>query len=75
MVRPRPSPARVQPGPPLKIPKRLQPLIEDGLVDTVVRQLKSGKEAMVFVVRIHGETRCAKIYKEADKRSFRQAVD
>jgi RIO kinase 1 len=59
----------------LKIPTRLQPLIEDGLVDTVVRQLKSGKEAMVFVVRIHGETRCAKIYKEADKRSFRQAVD
>ena len=59
----------------MKIPKRLQPLIEDGLIDTVVRQLKSGKEAMVFVVRSGGETRCAKIYKEADKRSFRQAVD
>ena len=59
----------------MKIPKRLQPLIEDGLIDTVVRQLKSGKEAMVFVVRAHGETRCAKVYKEADKRSFRQAVD
>jgi RIO kinase 1 len=59
----------------LKIPKRLQPLLEDGLIDAVVRQLKSGKEAMVFVVRAHGETRCAKVYKEADKRSFRQAVD
>jgi RIO kinase 1 len=56
-------------------PPRLQPLIDDGLIDGVVRQLKSGKEAMVFVVRCGEETRCAKVYKEADKRSFRQAVD
>jgi RIO kinase 1 len=59
----------------LKVPKRLQPLVEDGVVDTVVRQLMSGKEAMVFVVRCGADTRCAKLYKEADKRSFRQAVD
>jgi RIO kinase 1 len=59
----------------MKIPKRLQPLIEDGLIDGVVRQLMSGKEAMVFVVRCGAETRCAKVYKEANKRSFRQAVD
>ena len=59
----------------MKIPKRLEPLIEDGLIDGVVRQLMSGKEAMVFVVRCGDETRCAKVYKEADKRSFRQAVD
>jgi RIO kinase 1 len=59
----------------MKIPKRLQPLLEDGLIDGVVRQLMSGKEAMVFVVRCAGEMRCAKVYKEADKRSFRQAVD
>ena len=59
----------------MKIPKRLQPLIEDGLIDGVVRQLMSGKEAMVFVVRSGAETRCAKVYKEANKRSFRQAVD
>ena len=59
----------------MKTPKRLQPLIDDGLIDTVVRQLMSGKEAMVFVVRRGEETLCAKIYKEADKRSFRQAVD
>jgi RIO kinase 1 len=59
----------------LKIPKRLAPLVEDGLVDSVVRQLMSGKEAMVFVVRCGDDTRCAKVYKEADKRSFRQAVD
>jgi RIO kinase 1 len=59
----------------MKVPKRLQPLIEDGVIDSVVRQLMSGKEAMVFVVRCGAETRCAKVYKEADKRSFRQAVD
>jgi len=59
----------------MKVPKRLQPLLEDGVIDSVVRQLMSGKEAMVFVVRCGEETRCAKVYKEADKRSFRQAVD
>ena len=59
----------------MKAPPRLQSLIEEGLIDTVVRQLMSGKEAMVYVVRCAGDTRCAKIYKEADQRSFRQAVD
>ncbi len=59
----------------MKIPKRLQPLLEDGLIDGVVRQLMSGKEAMVFVVRCGDDIRCAKVYKEANKRSFRQAVD
>jgi RIO kinase 1 len=59
----------------MKPPPRLQSLIEEGLIDTVVRQLMSGKEAMVFVVRTGDETRCAKIYKEANNRSFRQAVD
>ena len=59
----------------MKAPKRLQSLIEEGLIDTVVRQLMSGKEAMVYVVRCGGETRCAKVYKEATQRSFRQAVD
>ncbi len=58
----------------MKIPKRLEPLVEDGLVDAVVRQLMSGKEAMIFVVRCGQEMRCAKVYKEANKRSFRQSV-
>ena len=59
----------------MKIPKRLEPLVEDGLIDAVVRQLMSGKEAMIFVVRCGEAIRCAKVYKEANKRSFRQAVD
>ena len=59
----------------MKAPPRLHTLVEEGLIDTVVRQLMSGKEAMVFVVRCGDETRCAKIYKEATHRSFRQAVD
>jgi len=59
----------------MKIPKRLQPLLEDGLIDDVIRQLMSGKEAMVFVVRCGEEVRCAKVYKEANKRAFRQSVD
>jgi RIO kinase 1 len=59
----------------MKPPKRLEPLIEDGLVDDVIRQLMSGKEAAVFVVRCGDDTRCAKVYKEANKRSFRQSVD
>ena len=59
----------------MRIPRRLQPLVDDGVVDAVVRQLMSGKEAMVYVVRCGTEVRCAKVYKEADRRSFRQAVD
>ena len=58
----------------MKIPKRIQPLIDDGVVDEVIRPLMSGKEAAVFVVSCGNEIRCAKVYKEANKRSFKQAV-
>ncbi|HCW95116.1 serine protein kinase RIO [Stutzerimonas balearica] len=58
----------------MKTPKRLEPLIEDGLIDEVVRPLMSGKEAAVYVVRCGEALRCAKVYKEADKRGFRQAA-
>jgi RIO kinase 1 len=54
----------------MKIPKGLQPLIDDGMVDTVVRRLKSGKEASVYIVACGGEVRCAKVYKEAEQRGF-----
>ena len=56
----------------MKTPKRIQPLIEEGLVDEVMRQLMSGKEATVYVVRCGAEIRCAKVYKEANQRSFHQ---
>jgi len=58
----------------MKIPPRLQPLVDDGLVDEVIRPLMSGKEADVYIVRCGDELRCAKVYKEAGKRSFKRAV-
>ena len=54
----------------MKIPKGLQPLIDDGMVDSVVRSLKSGKEASVYIVACGGALRCAKVYKEAQQRGF-----
>jgi len=59
----------------MKTPKRILPLVEDGLVDEVIRRLMSGKEADVFIVRCGDEIRCAKVYKEASKRSFKKAVE
>lgn len=58
----------------MKTPRRIEPLVEEGLVDEVIHQLMSGKEAVVYVVRCGEEIRCAKVYKEADQRSFRQSV-
>jgi RIO kinase 1 len=58
----------------VKVPKRLQPLVEDGLIDEVKSQLMSGKEAQIYVVRCGDAIRCAKVYKEAKQRSFKQAV-
>ncbi len=54
----------------MKIPKGLQPLVDDGMIDGVVRKLKSGKEASVYIVACGGEPRCAKVYKEAEQRGF-----
>ena len=58
----------------MKVPKSIQPLIEDGLVDEVIRSLMSGKEAQVFLVRCGEEIRCAKVYKDVADRSFKKAV-
>jgi RIO kinase 1 len=58
----------------MKTPKRIEPLVEEGLVDQVMRKLMSGKEAEVYVVRCGEDIRCAKVYKEANKRGFRQTV-
>ncbi len=57
----------------MKTPKRIQPLIEDGIVDSVISRLMSGKEADVYTVRCGDEVRCAKVYKDALKRSFKKA--
>jgi RIO kinase 1 len=58
----------------MKIPKRIQPLVDEGLVDEVISQLMSGKEATVYMVRCGDDIRCAKVYKEAIKRSFKKAA-
>ena len=58
----------------MKTPNRLQPLVSEGLVDDVIRQLMSGKEATVYIVRCGEEIRCAKVYKDAKQRSFRKSV-
>jgi len=56
----------------MKTPPGLQPLIEDGVIDEVVRSLKSGKEATVYVVRSNSQIRCAKVYRDMGQRSFQK---
>jgi len=56
----------------MKIPAALQPLIDDGVIDEVVRSLKSGKEATVYLVRSAGQARCAKVYRDMRQRSFQR---
>jgi len=56
----------------MRIPEGLKPLLDDGIIDDVRRQLKSGKEASVYVVSSGGEIRCAKVYKDMGQRSFQQ---
>lgn len=58
----------------MKIPKRLEPLLHDGLIDEVLSQLMSGKEAEVYVVRCGEEIRCAKVYKDVKNRSFHKQI-
>src|SRR3546814_19179339 len=58
----------------MKIPSGLQPLIDDGVIDAVLRPLKSGKEAAVYVVRAGDEVLCAKVYKDMAQRSFQARV-
>jgi len=58
----------------VKTPQGLQALIDDGVIDEVMRPLKSGKEAAVYVVRAGDDIRCAKVYKDMAQRSFQQRV-
>jgi RIO kinase 1 len=57
---------------PLKTPAGLQPLIDDGVIDEVMRSLKSGKEATVYIVRTGSQLRCAKLYRDMGQRSFQR---
>src|SRR2546423_6898643 len=59
----------------MKVPKGLQPLIDDGVVDAVIRQLKSGKEASVYLVACGPTIRCAKVYKDANRRGFHKLAE
>ncbi len=56
----------------MKTPPGLQPLIDDGVIDEVLRSLKSGKEATVYLVRSGSEVRCAKVYRDMAQRSFQK---
>jgi len=56
----------------MKTPEALQPLIDDGIIDEVIRPLKSGKEATVYLVRSGPHTRCAKVYRNMAQRSFQR---
>jgi RIO kinase 1 len=56
----------------MKTPAALQPLIDDGVIDEVIRSLKSGKEATVYLVRSGENTRCAKVYRDMRQRSFQK---
>lgn len=58
----------------MRTPPRLLPLFEDGVIDAVLRQVRSGKEADVFLVQVGDEVRCAKVYKDSAHRSFKQAA-
>ena len=59
----------------MKSPRELQPLIEDGIVDSVIRRLKSGKEASVFLVARGSDILCAKVYKDANHRGFHKLAE
>ena len=58
----------------MKIPKLIKPLIEDGLISEVIQSIMSGKEASLYVVRCGTKIRCAKVYKEVNKRSFKKSA-
>lgn len=59
----------------MKTPRGLEPLLDDGIIDAVIRPLKSGKEASVYLVQMGGAVRCAKVYKEANRRGFHKLAE
>jgi RIO kinase 1 len=59
----------------MRVPESLAPLIEQGTIDSVVRPLMSGKEAAVYLVLARGRPCAAKVYNEANNRSFKHRAD
>jgi RIO kinase 1 len=59
----------------VNVPPSLLPLVDDGIIEEVVRPLMSGKEAQVFLVVAGGRERVAKVYKDAARRSFKHKSD
>jgi RIO kinase 1 len=54
----------------MRVPNRLQPLLDQGVIEEVLRPLMSGKEAEIYLVVAGGEECVAKVYKDAQSRSF-----
>jgi RIO kinase 1 len=52
----------------------LETLLADGIIEAVIGQLKTGKEAEVWLVQHAGEVVAAKLYKERHERNFRNNV-
>jgi len=59
----------------MRVPPELEPLLDIGVIDEVIRPLMSGKEAQVYLVVSDGDTRVAKVYKDAGRRSFKHRAD
>ena len=59
----------------MKTPRELQPLLDDGIIDAVLKRLKSGKEATVYLVDCGGRVRCAKVYKDSQQRGFHKLAE
>ena len=59
----------------MRVPDRLEPLLAHGVIEEVLRPLMSGKEAEVFLVVADGEERVAKVYKNAQFRSFQHRAE
>jgi RIO kinase 1 len=59
----------------MRIPDSLAPLFDYGIVEEVVRPLMSGKEAQIYVVVSGGKQCVAKVYKEAQNRTFKHRAE
>ena len=59
----------------MRVPESLIPLLDQGIIQEVVRPLMSGKEAQIYLVVSDDQLRVAKVYKTANNRSFHQRAE